>query len=626
MSEIIEKKVKQFGLKTVVTVGIVFLIIGLMFGNSSDSSNTGKTTKNKHTQEDNIKYWTCSMHPQIKAEKSGDCPICGMDLIPVKTNSGGEELSEKQLSLSPLAVKLASIETVKALRKNVFHQLRVVGTIEADEQKEAVITSWFPGRIDKLYYEVTGEYLKKGTKVAKIYSPEIYKAEQELIQAAKSYGKSGESLKNFAKIKLESSKKKLKLLGLSERQIKEILKRKKPNKYINVYSKLGGYIYKKMANEGMYVKKGTPLFKVTELNSIWVVFDVYESDLLWVKKGQEVEFSTEAFKGKVFKGSITFVDVTVNPLTRTVRVRANIKNINNMLKPKMFVKGIVYSKLDSFGDVTSSTGEMQLPLVIPASAPLLTGKRAVVYVEDSKKEGVFEGRVVVLGPKTDEGYVVISGLEEGEKVVVKGNFKIDSELQILAKSSMMYQEGEAPAAHNHGDMKNMKQGKKGVNPKIDSKQIPDEFKKSTKPLLNSYFKLQESFSHDKLDNAKKSAEDMITYFNKVKMGALSSKAHMKWMGNQKQIVGFLKEIDKSKSLEKGRVFFEKVSDSIYSLIKDFALTENEIYRFHCPMAFDSKGAYWLQNKQGTENPYYGSKMFKCGSEVEVLTKGKSKGE
>lgn len=628
MSEINEKKVKQFGVKTVVAVGFVFLIIGLFFGgDSKKNTELSKNTKeHNHKQEDNIKYWTCSMHPQIKADKPGDCPICGMDLIPVKTNGGAEGLTDRQISLSPLAVKLASVETEMVTRKQVFHELRVVGTIEADEQKEAVVTSWFPGRIDKLYYEVTGDYLKKGAKVAKIYSPEIYKAERELIEAEKSYKKQGNTLKEFSKIKLDSSKKKLKLLGINENQINEIIEKGLPDENVSVYSKLGGTILMKMAYEGMYVKKGTPLYKVAELNSLWVVFDVYESDLIWVRNGQEIDFKTESFPGKIFNGKIVFMDPSVNPATRTVRIRANIKNIDNLLKPKMFVKGIVYSKLNNYGEVVSDMTKTQLPLVIPASAPLLTGKRAVVYVEDIKKPGVFEGRVVILGAKTNDGYVVISGLEEGEKVVVKGNFKIDSELQILAKSSMMYQEAEAPDVHNHGSMKNKEQGKENMPLKIDSKKITGDFKKSSEFLINRYFKLQESFSHDKFDNTKMMANEMIQDFNKVKMEELSSKAHMKWMGNQKEIVDFLKEINRSPSIENGRVYFEKVSDSIYSLIKEFSLAENEIYRFHCPMAFDSKGAYWLQNKKGTENPYYGSQMFKCGSEVEVIKANVKKDE
>jgi Cu(I)/Ag(I) efflux system membrane fusion protein len=239
-----------------------------------------------------------------------------------------------------------------------------------------------------------------------------------------------------------------------------------------------------MATEGMYVNTGTPIYTVADLSQVWVRLDAYESDLPWIRYGQTLTFSTEAYPGEVFKGWISFIAPMLDPRTRTVKVRVNVPNPDGRLKPEMFVHALVTSQIAQGGKVmdpnmagewicpmhpsvvkdekgtcdicgmdlvtTESLGYVAaeaagpLPLVIPATAPLITGKRAVVYVKQPDTElPMFEGREVVLGPRAGDYYVVVSGLSEGELVVTHGNFKIDSALQIQAKPSMMNPEGGA---------------------------------------------------------------------------------------------------------------------------------------------------------------------------------------
>ena len=609
-------------IKVIVIIGVIALIVGLIIGKSSSSGEKKEITY-KHKKESeskkNIKYWTCSMHPQIKADKKGLCPICGMELIPVYNSAGNKGSGDWELTLSETAKKLMSVETAEVKREEAYHTFDVFGTIAASEERESILTSWFGGRIDKLYYEVKGDYLPKGAKVADIYSPEIYKAEKELIEAKKSLENAKQSLKKYAELRFRAAKKKLKLLGLRDSQIKEILNRTEPLKHVSVYSETGGYIIKKIATEGVYVKKGSPLYKLATLNKLWVFFDIYESDLMWIKKGEEVEFTSNSFPGKVFKGKIVFIDSVVDPKTRSVKVRANIDNKDGLLKPDMFVKGKVYARIGMAGYLFSNKDEK--PLIIPLTAPLITGERAVVYVE--KKEGDFEGREIVLGPKTDKGYVVLSGLKEGEKVVVKGNFLIDSELQIRAKRSMMYQKGEAPSTHNHGDMK---MEKKKVSEK-DAYKVSKEFKDSAAFLIDDYLKIQKALSRDKLEDAKKFSYQALNNLKKIKMEALSAKPHMRWMKLQNAIKKSLEGIKDSDSLSKAREFFKDLSRAVEKATEEFSLNKKTVYKYFCPMAFNNKGAYWLQDKKGTENPYFGSKMFKCGSEVKEFqpnNKGESK--
>jgi Cu(I)/Ag(I) efflux system membrane fusion protein len=360
-------------------------------------------------------------------------------------------------------------------RKFVEAQIRMVGKIDYDETRVKNITAWVPGRsrIERLFIDFTGITVNKGDHMVDLYSPELISAQAELLLS---------STKLLAR-------EKLRLLGLTAEQIEQIEKTGKPVDYLTIYAPIGGVVIHKNATEGMYVTEGTKLYTIADLSRLWVKLDAYESDLPWLQYGQEVEFTTEAHPGEVFKGRITFIDPILNDKTRTVKVRVNVDNTNDRLKPDMFVRAVVRSQgahsgkvmapemtgkwicpmhpsivkdsaaacdicgmdlqtTESLGYVVADTSG-EAPLVIPVSAPLITGKRAVVYVQlPDMHKPTFEGREVVLGPRAGDYYIAKSGLAEGEIVVTNGNFKIDSALQIQAKPSMMSPEGEkAPTGH-----------------------------------------------------------------------------------------------------------------------------------------------------------------------------------
>ena len=416
--------------------------------------------------------WTCSMHPEIIRDKPGRCPKCGMDLIPL-TISSAAEIGPRELVISEEAARLMEIATSVVQRKFVTNEIRMVGKIDYDETRVKNITAWVPGRIDRLFVDFTGIRVNKGDHMVYLYSPELISAQRELLLP---------SLK-------EAAREKLRLLGLDAKQIENIETSGKTQTHITINSPMGGIVIHKNAAEGMYVDTGTPIYRVADLSRLWVKLDAYESDLSWIRYGQEVEFTTQAYPGQVFRGTITFIDPVLNDKTRTVKVRVNVGNSEGKLKPQMFVKAIVRSKIAAGGRVmapemagkwicpmhpdvvktqagscdvcgmglvtTESLGYVevdtsnQAPLVIPASAPLITGKRAVVYVQlPNREKPTYEGREIVLGPRAGDYYIVESGLQEGEIVVTNGNFKIDSAMQIQAKPSMMNPEGEkAPTGH-----------------------------------------------------------------------------------------------------------------------------------------------------------------------------------
>jgi Cu(I)/Ag(I) efflux system membrane fusion protein len=406
-----------------------------------------------------------------------------MDLVPVDS-SGGAGLRE--ISFSKDALKLMEIQTTPVERKFVEAEIRMVGKVDYDETRVKDITAWVPGRIDRLYVDFTGTQVIQGDHMVYLYSPELISAQAEFLEAAKSVQNinpdSSELIKRLTLATLEAARDKLGLLGLTEKQIEQIEKTGQRPDHITIYAPIGGIVINKHVTEGTYVQTGTMIYTIADLSQLWVQLDAYESDMMWIRYGQEVEFTTEAYPGEVFKGRISFISPTVNPKTRTIKVRLNVSNREGKLKPNMFVRAIVRSKIASGGKVmaadmagkwicpmhpsvikdgpgkcdicgmdlvtTESLGYVKAdlpdkaPLVIPATAALITGKRAVVYVQKPNTEKpTFEGREVVLGARTGNYYLVKDGLVEGEIVVTNGNFKIDSALQIQAKPSMMNPEG-----------------------------------------------------------------------------------------------------------------------------------------------------------------------------------------
>ncbi len=449
----------------------------------------------KMADEGRIDFWTCSMHPQIKLDEPGKCPICGMNLIPVTKDEEHKAGDSKKvtLKLSDTAKQLANIQTARVERKAVRKEIRLVGTVDYDETRLTHITAWVPGRIDRMFVDYTGITVKKGDHMLELYSPELISAQEELIQASRSLRKLGQSssslVRNSTVRAAQAAEEKLLLLGLTGEQVENIKKRGKAEDDVVIYAPEGGVVVEKNATEGMYVQQGTRIYSIADLKSLWVYLDSYETDLPWIRYGQKVSFTTQALPGVTFDGTVSFISPVVNSETRTTKVRVNVDNSKGLLKPGLFVKGIikaaVYGKgkvvntalkgkficpmhpevvkdkegqcpicgmdlvpAEELGLITEDT-DVELPLVIPASAPLITGERAVVYVKQPDTSN-FEARTVVLGPEAEGFFIVVDGLKEDELVVTNGNFKIDADLQIRGKASMMNPHGgESMAGHKH---------------------------------------------------------------------------------------------------------------------------------------------------------------------------------
>jgi membrane fusion protein, copper/silver efflux system len=413
---------------------IVGVFIGWLFFHSENNEKKEEnqeviTRKNKGT------IWTCAMHPQIRMSEPGKCPICGMDLIPLKqdtvpVDSGAIRLSEE-------AVQLANVLTSRVSHQIPVKEVRLYGKVQADERLLQSQVAHIPGRIDKLLVNFKGESVARGEKLALIYSPEVITAQQELLEAVKTRQSQPEIW--------EAAREKLRQWKLSEAQINEIEKSGNIKSVIEIVSNTNGIITAIRVKNGDHVAEGTILYDVADLSRLWVMFDAYESDLEFLHDGDKLTFTLQALPGLKFNGKIIFIDPVIDPVTRVAKIRVEVNNDGGRLKPEMFATGIVSANLLQYRN----------SIVIPRSAVLWTGKRSIVYVKQPGTEPVFKLRAIELGPMLGDKYVVVSGLTDGEEIVTQGAFSVDAAAQLEGKPSMMNPEGGQVSG---GDMEGMDMG------------------------------------------------------------------------------------------------------------------------------------------------------------------------
>ncbi len=566
--------------------------------------------------------WTCSMHPQIRMHEPGNCPICGMTLIPAGNDDGG--VDDRSIKLSETARKLASVQVTPVQRHVITREVRMVGLVEYDETRLRNINAWFPGRLDKLFVNFTGVTVEKGEPMAEIYSPDLLSAQEELLQAIKSRDDLKNSkigvVRRSADATIDAARDKLRLWGITDQQIENIEQTGVTSDHVTVYAPVEGVVIKRNASEGDYVKDGSKILTLADLSTVWLSLDAYESDINYLRLNQEVTFTTNTYPGETFVGKITFIDPTLNPKSRTVRARVEVNNEDGRLKPGMFAHGIAYSDLEA--------PDAGIPLVIPASAPLITGKRAVVYVQDPDEPGMFSGRVVTLGARGSDKYIVKEGLGEGELVVTNGAFKIDAAMQIQAKPSMMYASGGAPMSGHagmnmggssssqgseHDSMKSMKQDKSASGETTATPKATMKAPKNVGPAFSGYLDLQEALRTDDLPTAKKVAGNLVATFETYCADSISAKGQTLFDSLSRAGLDLSTEISKSSDIAAARAQFAALTSTMLSYADSYGMGDvNRAYKFFCPMANGGEGAPWLQRDDNKQNPYFGTAMPKCG--------------
>jgi len=611
MKQIIQDIKENYKLVLVVLVAGLFL--GWLFfhsGSKTSMSENGIENHEGHDHEsEDPTTWTCSMHPQIKQDKPGDCPICGMDLIPLSSmQTEGDNVNPNEIMMTESAAKLADIQTMIVSSGSPQKSILLQGKIQEDERRISEITARFGGRIEELFVNFEGQNVQKGEKLATIYSPELVTAQRELLEAV-SYKETRPALYTAAKGKL-------KLWDLNENQIKNIEEKGEPLLYFDVLSPISGTVILRHVALGDYVKEGTALFKVVDLTRVWALFDAYESDLPWIKVNDKVEYTIQGIPGKSYSGKVSFIDPFIDSKTRVAKVRVELNNAKREAKPEMFTTGILESKIAGSGN----------EILIPKTALLWTGKRAVVYVKVQDRENPsFRYREIVLGPEAGNFYVVKEGLDEGEEIAVNGVFKIDAASQLQGLQSMMNPEGGDSGA---GKMPGMdmgsgnQSGSKTVQPSKDRTVEPVEtdpaFKEQLTVVYETYLKMKNAFVATDAKKVSQEAQKVEKSIQSVKMELLKGDAHMAWMDQLKTLNSSINTIAKSSDIEKQRLEFARFNLAFYKSLKMFGLVNDTAYYQYCPMANGDKGAYWFSETDEIRNPYFGDMMLSCGETRETI--------
>lgn len=563
--------------------------------------------------------WTCSMHPQVRQPRPGSCPLCGMDLIPL--TAAPSDPGGRSLTLTPEARTLIQLQTTPVVRRFPDAEIRLFGKVAYDETRIRTISARFPGRIERLYVDYTGITVPEGEHLARIYSPELLTAQEELLTSLR-FASGGASA--------SAARGKLRLWGLSSARIAAIEESGAPSDEIDIDAPLSGVVIEKFVSEGDYVETGTSMFRIAGLERLWILLDAYDSDLPWLRFGQDVQFTVQGLPGQALTGRIAFIAPDLDPATRTVKVRVNAPNEAGLLKPGMFARAVVSAKLAAGGRVLAANLEgkwispmhpeivkdgpgqcdicgmdlvpveslgytfpeaEEAPIIVPASAVLWTGDRAIVYLEKDAPEGlIYEGREIMLGARAGDSYLVVEGLEEGDRVVTQGAFKLDSSLQIQAKPSMM----------DPGPGDTLPAPRLALSP---------EFQAALEAVLEQYTALQTSLARDDPGAGLRDGAALLAAWQSMAPEELPEPA----AGHFPQVLAAAQAAASASTLTEQRSAFRDLSQALLAFLDTGAgALSGDLFLLHCPMAFDNAGADWLQNTEEVLNPYFGASMLRCG--------------
>ena len=579
----------------IISIALVAVLLGIgigyvLFGKNRLVAATGDHTSTVATASvpaAKEETYTCSMHPQIRQNEMGICPICEMDLTPLDANTSDDPLV---LQMTEEAVKLANIETTVVggrgrSRKATGKTIQLSGKVQADERLASSQVAHIPGRIEKLYVSFTGEQVRKGQKVADIYSPSLITAQRELLEALK--------LQDLSPGLVKAARNKLRFWKIGDATINAIEQKGVIQETFPLYADASGIVTNRRVAVGDHLMEGAPLFDLMNLGKVWVLFDAYEGDLSNINVGDQLEFTAASIPNKTFKTRITFIDPMLDPSTRTAAVRTEVSNRSGQLKLEMFVEGEVQQK-------AAPTTTKKTELSVPKSAVLWTGKRSVVYVKVPDTEvPSFQFREVELGASMGNSYQINKGLEAGEEVVTYGSFTIDAAAQLNNQASMMNKNVQ------------IKKEKSDAVPNFQA-DTPTQFKEQLNKLANAYIQLKDAFVETNATTAATAAEAVVAAIDAMDETVLKEEAYIYWMEQFDALAAHTAKIVNLQKVEAQRKQFNYVSDALINSIEAFGTAGKALYVQHCPMAFNNTGADWIASEEEIQNPYFGDKMMRCG--------------
>jgi Cu(I)/Ag(I) efflux system membrane fusion protein len=635
----IAKKLLPVGLFLAATVVLVFVVgLAQRFGWLPASEGSVPTAE---TSAGTI--YTCPMHPQIRQPAPGRCPICGMALVPA--SSGAANLDEFSVKIEPAQRRLANIQTAKVESGPLQATLQTVGAIAIDESRQATIATYIDGRLERLFADYTGVSIKKGDHLAVIYSPQLFGAQVEYVEARKALAGSGglPAVRQAQESLAANTRQRLREFGMTDEQITELERTANPQSRLTIYSPQGGTVVEKLAVEGNYVKAGDPIYRIAELSTVWLMLKLFPADATRIRFGQRVEAVVQSLPGEKLFGRVAFIDPTVDPKTRTVGVRAEFLN-DGRLRPGDYAEAFITLPIGPQGKVfdadlagkwispmhpqiirgepgkcpicgmdlvpTAQYGFTEEPLpqpvslYVPRQAVLLAGGNSVAYVET--KPGLFEIRPVTLGPILRDKIVILEGLKPGEFVATAGNFLIDSQMQLAGKPSLIdptraivkIKERKGPLLFESF----------AITP------ISGKAGQSLEDLYAAYFQVHQALASDKRPPAD-AAQALHDAAKKLASGPELPQPSARLA----QEIAAQSEHLHHLELAEARKAFKPISHAVVTLATQ-ARSEgarSPFTHFYCPMV-SGGGGDWLQSTDQLLNPYFGSEMLRCGEKVEVF--------
>ncbi len=595
--------------------------------------------------------YTCPMHPQIRQPSPGRCPICGMALVPASSTSGAD-LDELAVTIEPAQRRLANIETAKVESGPIEATLQTVGVIAIDESRQATIAAYINGRLERLFADYTGVNIAKGDHLAIIYSPQLYGAQVEYIEARRAVAASGglPAVRQAQEGLVSNTRQRLREFGMTDEQIAELEKSGKAQSRLTIYAPQGGTVIEKLAVEGNYVEAGDPIYRIAELSTVWLMLKLFPEDAARIRFGQRAEAVVQSLSGETLIGRVAFIDPTVDPQTRTVGVRVELLNEEGRLRPGDYAEARLQLPIGPQGKVYDAdlAGKWISPmhpqvirdepgqcpicgmdlvptarygfegepvaqpqsLYVPRSAVLLAGGSSVVYVET--KPGRFEIRPVTIGPILRDKIVILEGLKTGENVATAGNFLIDSQMQLAGKPSLIDpSRAIAKAKERKGPL---------VFDEIAVTPVSGEAGKELENLYSAYFEVHQALAADK-----KPAATAAQALHQAASQLMDESTLDESAGKLVQEIASKSEHLHHMDLAEARKAFKPISHAVVTLATLVRSEDanNAFTHFYCPMV-PGGGGDWLQANGQLLNPYFGSEMLRCGEKVaEFPPKGAS---
>jgi len=570
-----------------------------------------------------VDYYTCTMHPSVHSKDPGKCPICSMDLVPVmkkvsnetkgKGSPGGmtDNGSSSMGSMTMPSPKQESGKSTEftvpverqqqigvtyaaVMKRPIQLSIRSVGMLEPDTSKMFDYVARVDGYVQELKVSSPGQQVSQGQPLITIYSPDLRSTEQELVNILNDRDRSSASRPSNDQL-IDATKRRLKLWNVSDQEIAELEKSRRPSDQLMLRSPFDGVVNEVMGRPGMSVKMGDKLVSVLDLSNLWVWAEFYENEIGLLKQGQQIDVSLPAFPNQTFQGQIAVINPVIDPAKRTARVRIDIPNPKGQLRPGMYAN--VEVKIDD--------GE---GLTIPVQAALPTGERMLVFLD--RGQGKLLPRYVKVGrsfttfdgQEQENYYQVLNGLQEGDRIVTSANFLIDAESQV--QGALKDWEGEQPA------------GTPVMTEKPPGQSSNSNFNAVAKPVLDSYKRLHELLADNKFSQVSAEVETLRKQVHALINFDPPSKPEQ-----YRDLVGRLHSSADQftpNDIDQARIEFGQLSAALIAFLKDFMpQLDDPLYTIKCPM-WTKSPAVWLQDSTQVKNPFLGLDMPSCGTVQETL--------